>query len=255
MESYVVITAFLNIERKTTKNVVPCHMTRVHMSTKMRLAFSVLLLTMCISAFRWPEYGANALHERNGHVGDEMNTLFEKILNITNAFKVHKALAMLHAKIGKTLELSEEMMTSLYQRLKRLRPITHVQVNRMGDTITEINERSKIADFLFQGDIILTDEQIEDIKEDVEEETSGMGRWKRQAYKDWKYPNTIWSKGVNYHFDYSANHPFKGDKVRSVFRKAAKEWERDTCIDIRENSKGGLRTESECSVKMDVGRT
>ncbi|KAL6725550.1 hypothetical protein Aduo_007594 [Ancylostoma duodenale] len=93
----------------------------------MRLAFSVLLLTMCISAFRWPEYGANALHERNGHVGDEMNTLFEKILNITNAFKVHKALAMLHAKIGKTLELSEEMMTSLYQRLKTTaRALQHI---------------------------------------------------------------------------------------------------------------------------------
>ncbi|RCN49551.1 shTK domain protein [Ancylostoma caninum] len=101
-----------------------------------------------------------------------------------------------------------------YVYVQMLRPIKHVQVNEMGDTITEVNERSKIAGFLFQGDIVLTDEQIEDIKEDVEEETSGTIRRKRQAYKDWKYPNTIWSKGVNYYFDYSAT----TDRIR-VFRE------------------------------------
>ncbi|KIH59621.1 astacin [Ancylostoma duodenale] len=137
-------------------------------------------------------------------------------------------------KIKKTLKLSPQAEASLEQRLTKLRPIEHVQVKEAGDTIEEINQKSNIGELLFQSDIVLTNQQLRDIEEDVEEEISeGNNRTKRQAFRDGRYPNTIWANGVNYYFDYSAS-----QKVRSVFKKGAREWEKDTCINMRENAGG-----------------
>ncbi|KIH52588.1 astacin [Ancylostoma duodenale] len=113
-------------------------------------------------------------------------------------------------KIKKTLELSAQMKASLEQRLKKLRPIKHVQVKEEGDTIEEINQKSNIGEYLFQSDIVLTQQQFEEIEEDVKEELSEGNRTKRQAFRDGRYPKTIWSDGVNYYFDYSATQ----DKIR-----------------------------------------
>ncbi|VDL65715.1 unnamed protein product, partial [Nippostrongylus brasiliensis] len=58
-------------------------------------------------------------------------------------------------------------------------------------------------------------------------------RTKRQAFKDTRYPATIW-KTVSYSFDDQLD-----ERRKEVFRKAVKLWEKDTCIDFSENSTGG----------------
>ncbi|KIH49207.1 astacin, partial [Ancylostoma duodenale] len=73
--------------------------------------------------------------------------------------------------------------------------------------------------------------QLRDIVQDVEGEISeGNNRIKRQAFKDGQYPQTIWLNGVNYYFNHNA--------IRSVFKKAVREWEKDTCINMREDAEG-----------------
>ncbi|RCN49550.1 astacin [Ancylostoma caninum] len=199
----------------------------------MRLTFLVLLLAVCVHAGVFSELGEKVknIFGGEGSVRDKIKDGLRKIFNSTSVLKIREKLSKLKDKIRKTLQLSPEMMASLKERLAKLRQIKHVHVHESGDTIDEINENSKIGEYLFQSDIVLTNQQMEEVEEDVEEETSGINRTKRQAFRDRRYPKTIWSEGVNYYFDYSAS-----EKVRSVFRKGAKEWEKDTCIDMRENS-------------------
>ncbi|KAE9411732.1 hypothetical protein Angca_006331, partial [Angiostrongylus cantonensis] len=72
----------------------------------------------------------------------------------------------------------------------------HIQP--VGDTIEEINHNSKVDAALFQGDMILTKEQVEEMMEGIEENKSN--RIKRQAYRDRSYPKTLWSNGLCYSF-------------------------------------------------------
>ncbi|KAJ1355345.1 Astacin (Peptidase M12A) [Parelaphostrongylus tenuis] len=73
---------------------------------------------------------------------------------------------------------------------------------------------------LYQGDILLTNEQIHENKGD---------RSKRQAYHNKNYPKALWSNGISYEFRNTS------DTVRRVFLKAANIWSENTCIDIRED--------------------
>ncbi|EYC22523.1 hypothetical protein Y032_0017g3404 [Ancylostoma ceylanicum] len=152
------------------------------------------------------------------------------VFNNTKILNIKEKMKKLTNKIKKTLALTPQAIISLKERLSKLRPIKQTQVKETGDSIDEINEKSEVGASLFQGDIILTEKQAEEVQEDVEEETAGGNRTKRQAFKDRRYPNTIWSTGVNYYFDYSAN-----AAVRSVFKKGAREWEKDTCINFHED--------------------
>ncbi|KAK6011878.1 hypothetical protein OSTOST_23024 [Ostertagia ostertagi] len=98
----------------------------------------------------------------------------------------------------------------------------------MGDSIVEVNMKSGVADALFQGDIVLTKEQQDQIAADI----SGT-RTKRQAIdtkgpKGWKAE--LWSKGVPYMFDYYAIN----EEIKDAFRKAARLWMEDTCINFTE---------------------
>ncbi|PIO57638.1 hypothetical protein TELCIR_20943, partial [Teladorsagia circumcincta] len=93
------------------------------------------------------------------------------------------------------------------------------------DSIEEINMKSGIAEELFQGDIILTKEQKEQIAADI----SGY-RSKRQAFKEkGKWPARKWSHGVAYmlaeHLDTA---------TETNFKKAVKLWMEDTCINFTE---------------------
>ncbi|KIH63679.1 hypothetical protein ANCDUO_06020 [Ancylostoma duodenale] len=132
------------------------------------------------------------------------------ILNNTKILKIEEKLRKLENKIKKTLELTPQAIMSLKERLSKLRPIKQTHVKDTGDSIDEINEKSEVGESLFQGDMVLTEKQAEEVKEDVEEEIAEGNRTKRQAFKDRRYPNTIWSNGVNYYFDYSAQ-KCKGD--------------------------------------------
>ncbi|KAK6011271.1 hypothetical protein OSTOST_23655 [Ostertagia ostertagi] len=95
----------------------------------------------------------------------------------------------------------------------------------MGDSIVEVNMNSGVAGALFQGDIVLTKEQQEQIAEDI----SGA-RAKRQAFdkKGWKAE--LWSEGVPYMFDYHVTN----QETKDAFSKAAHLWMEDTCINFTE---------------------
>ncbi|RCN52698.1 astacin [Ancylostoma caninum] len=108
------------------------------------------------------------------------------------------------------------------------RKIKQTQVKEAGDSINEINEKNNVTDSLYQGDIMLTERQLEQVEQDIEEFV-GNSRIKRQAFRDKNYPKTIWTKGVSYYFDGAS------PKVRSVFQKGAREWEKDTCVSFRED--------------------
>ncbi|VDO88375.1 unnamed protein product, partial [Heligmosomoides polygyrus] len=113
--------------------------------------------------------------------------------------------------------------------VQQLRTIKQDKVNEDGDSITEINDKAGVAEELFQGDILLTEcvTQAKEIIEDIEKEARENTRTKRQAYKDFRYPNTIWSNGVNYYF-----HPYASYATQRAFIKGAELWEKDTCIDF-----------------------
>ncbi|KJH41975.1 astacin [Dictyocaulus viviparus] len=73
------------------------------------------------------------------------------------------------------------------------------QIEHMGDTIEEVNEYSKIDTALFQGDMILTKRQAEEVIEGIEAVKNNIT--KRQAYVDRRYPQTLWpNKHVYYTF-------------------------------------------------------
>ncbi|VDO76568.1 unnamed protein product [Haemonchus placei] len=88
--------------------------------------------------------------------------------------------------------------------------------------------------------------QAEEIAAGIEEQANGGNRTKRQAFKDRRYPNTLWSEGVNYYF-----HPLASREMRSAFLKGAKWWEKDTCINFAENRME--RCDPRTSVKCEMG--
>ncbi|VDK50673.1 unnamed protein product [Cylicostephanus goldi] len=94
---------------------------------------------------------------------------------------------------------------------------------KLGNSIEDVNSRSRIGDFLYERDMVLTIAQAEELLQDVD------ARRRRQAFRDSNYPYTIWQEGVHYSFHDNAT-----AKVRSVFRKAIKAWSKNTCIDFYE---------------------
>ncbi|KIH55040.1 astacin [Ancylostoma duodenale] len=208
----------------------------------MRLALLALLLVVCANAGI-----LGNVREKIKNIFTGEKSIGEKIKSLIKKKKMKK----LTSKIKKTLELTPQAIISLKERLSRLRPIKQKQVKDTGDSIDEINEKSEVGTSLFQGDIILTERQAEEVEQDVKEETAEGNRTKRQAFKDKRYPNTIWSNGVNYYFDYSA-----GAVLKSVFKKGAREWEKDTCINFIEDrsAKDKIRVFAESGCWSFVGK-
>ncbi|EYC36909.1 hypothetical protein Y032_0844g2648 [Ancylostoma ceylanicum] len=196
----------------------------------MRLLFLTLLLISCVGA---GFFGDLATNVKNVFTGEQ--SLGAKLKNATvNAFrklKIGERFKGMGSKILKTLKLTPQMMKSLKERLSKLRPIKHDHIKKEGDSINEINAKVNATEHLFQSDIALTKQQADMIAKEIEEEAAGVPRAKRQAFKDKNYPRTLWSAGVNYFFDKSAS-----KQVQSVFLKGAKAWEKDTCINFRENA-------------------
>ncbi|EYC12144.1 hypothetical protein Y032_0048g1635 [Ancylostoma ceylanicum] len=153
---------------------------------------------------------------------------FQK-LNSTALLAIREKIHGLKEKVKAKLTLSPERKAILDELLKQISSIKKDHILSKGDSIEEINGNNKIGELLYQGDIVLTNEQADEIVQDAED--NGSNRTKRQAFRDQNYPRTLWSNGVNYFFDPSAS-----PAVRSVFTKGARLWMKDTCIDFRENS-------------------
>ncbi|KAK6055816.1 astacin [Cooperia oncophora] len=168
---------------------------------------------------------------------------FKKLFENTALFKIRDKIRSMKDKVLKTLELTPKMMKSLEERLKchpeRIEfcrdcdPSRRIKSQREGDSITEVNEYSQVGKDLYQSDMVLTEEQAEEIVQDIEDEVAGENRAKRQAFKDHRYPNMLWSEGVNYYF-----HKLASREMRSSFEKGAKLWEQDTCINFTRNPFG-----------------
>ncbi|VDL71828.1 unnamed protein product [Nippostrongylus brasiliensis] len=179
-------------------------------SSLMRLLFLVLLLAVVANGGFFKDLGSKVKGVFSGEnsIGQKLKnatiTGFHMVFNNTAVQKIREKLRKLKDKVVKTLKLTPEMMKSLKERLQKIRFIKTDKIKPTGDTIEEINSNAKVAEDLFQGDILLTDEQTEEIIEDVEEELNPSNRTKRQALKDKRYPNTLWSEGVNFYFAWNA---------------------------------------------------
>ncbi|KAK6057906.1 astacin [Cooperia oncophora] len=125
---------------------------------------------------------------------------FKKLFENTALFKIRDKIRSMKDKVLKTLELHQMMNNRLEIRLRRLPTIKKDKVAEKGDSITEVNEYSQVGQDLYQSDMVLTEEQAEEIVQDIEDEVAGENRAKRQAFKDHRYPNMLWSEGVNYYF-------------------------------------------------------
>ncbi|KAK5975088.1 Astacin [Trichostrongylus colubriformis] len=164
---------------------------------------------------------------------------YKKLTNNTALLKVRSKLRNMKEKVVKTLKQTPQRLKELMEKMKNMKAwfFDRDKINPQGDTISEINNNTGISDDLYQRDIILTEEQIDEIEEGLEEQVGEMNssstpkpRRKRQALKDKRYPKTLWTGTVNYYF-----HPAASMAVKSVFRKAAKMWEKDTCVNFTEN--------------------
>ncbi|WKY02458.1 hypothetical protein Q1695_016040 [Nippostrongylus brasiliensis] len=154
----------------------------------------------------------------------------KKLANSATLAKIHEKLNSVKDKMVKVLKLSPSVLRSLRERLKKLRPIQQDKITPNGDSIDEINQIDHASEDLYEGDIMLTEKQATEIVEEIEAEADPTNRTKRQAFKDTRYPATIW-KTVSYNFDDQLD-----ERRKEVFRKAVKLWEKDTCIDFSENS-------------------
>ncbi|KHJ98755.1 astacin [Oesophagostomum dentatum] len=151
--------------------------------------------------------------------------------------KIREKLHNLKDKIRKKLQLSEAQNVVLKDLLKYVGNITIARISSRGDSITAINGNSNgIGELLYQGDIVLTQQQADEIAKDIE--NGQTSRSKRQAFKDYNYPNTIWSKGVYFYFDTDAG---AGEQVKRAFILGAQMWQKDTCINFYESNKASPR--------------
>uniref|UniRef100_A0A0R3PXN2 CUB domain-containing protein n=1 Tax=Angiostrongylus costaricensis TaxID=334426 RepID=A0A0R3PXN2_ANGCS len=138
--------------------------------------------------------------------------------------------------------------------MKNYADIKQAHIRPVGDTIEEVNKKSKVDTALFQGDIILTKQQAEEIMEDINDKEGD--RRKRQAYVDEKYPNTTWPNGVTFTFwNACTSLPFLflqcAAAARRVFKKAVILWGWETCINFGESFSGEIDFKSENSVLLN----
>ncbi|VDM64862.1 unnamed protein product [Angiostrongylus costaricensis] len=97
-------------------------------------------------------------------------------------------------------EIKDELTPSLQRSTDSLNmmetvfknKMDHIQPIQSSDSIEEINQNSKVDTALFQGDMILTKEQTEEILQDIK--ANKGKRNKRQAFRDKNYPKTLWNK-------------------------------------------------------------
>ncbi|EYC33324.1 hypothetical protein Y032_0002g723 [Ancylostoma ceylanicum] len=187
----------------------------------MRVLFLCLLFVACANAGLFDSKFSEKIKNLLGKI---KNALDSKAL-----LAIREKLHRLKDKIAAKLTLSPERKAELAEKLKNLirRKRDHIQPK--GDNVEEINHKVGMDKLLFQSDIVLTSEQADEYAEDIEADYEN--RPKRQAYRDRRYPLTLWANGVNYFF-----HPNASAKVKSVFKKGAQAWMKDTCIEFRETS-------------------
>ncbi|VDM55103.1 unnamed protein product [Angiostrongylus costaricensis] len=195
----------------------------------------VLLLFLTLSIRAELKNGVESRDERlasDDNFENELEQGYQMLKGVPNADNTKELLGQLHKmepQIKQELILSPERKAELQEEMKNYVEIENDHGQLMGQTIEEINLDTKVDRALFQGDILLTKEQADEIIEDVKENKAN--RSKRQAYRDSRYPNALWSNGVSYSFHWNATHG-----ARRVFRKATQIWQDETCINFFEDN-------------------
>ncbi|KAK6028858.1 hypothetical protein OSTOST_05053 [Ostertagia ostertagi] len=185
----------------------------------MRIIVLALLVAACVSADLFDLKKSLVGESLKGLIKHEVNKKIKKTMDrlkevfSSSMVDFGKKLSGYREKILQKLHLSKEQRKELVERLKMLKRKTIDKVLPTGDSIEEINIMSKIAGALFQGDMVLSKEQQEQVFADITETRS-----KRQTMYDRKYPGRRWSTGVSYFFDQSVD-----AKIQSVFKKAAQQ--------------------------------
>uniref|UniRef100_A0A1I7TS85 Zinc metalloproteinase n=1 Tax=Caenorhabditis tropicalis TaxID=1561998 RepID=A0A1I7TS85_9PELO len=118
------------------------------------------------------------------------------------------------------------------EQQKPLREKPRDRIKMEGDTLHQVNKAAGLNDILYQGDMVLTDEQIATILEAQQDTTESTGsRARRQAYRDRYYPSTTWGTSVYYYYDRTAT-----PKIVKAFEQAVAFWQNVTCINIIQSS-------------------
>ncbi|CAJ0601769.1 unnamed protein product [Cylicocyclus nassatus] len=149
-----------------------------------------------------------------------------QVLNRSELIYLHKRLLEHKQENVESLKLDPQrqaMLDSLEEELQRTE-VEQVQFSSVGDDIETINKNKGIGDFLYQSDIVLTEWQVDEILRTKHDRRS------RQAFRDEKYPETIWPNAI-VHFSFSSN---ATNKFRDLFRHGALEWQRETCLNFYE---------------------
>ncbi|KAK6030286.1 astacin [Ostertagia ostertagi] len=196
----------------------------------MKLPLLILLLHLGSCATLEPSKGEGKDLFGKATLGQTLSNVTEgskknRTMDIATIVKIWQRFRRLKDKIMKQLALTPEQQEAFAAKLKKWKVPEEEKVKAAGHSIGEINKKIGIGKMLFQGDVMLTKAQADQIVDDIEK--NGSDRSKRQAFRDRNYPWTIWSGGVYYYFDASAN-----EKARSAFSKAVQAWRKDTCIDF-----------------------
>ncbi|KAK5981776.1 Zinc metalloproteinase, partial [Trichostrongylus colubriformis] len=198
----------------------------------MRLILLTLLLIVVVDSSLLDK--AKGLLTSGRNIGQKFKNAtiqqVKKLFDKTPFLKTREKLRSLKGKMLKALQLTSAMAKSLGERLKKWLPFKRDRVRTNGDNINEINAHGNVSRIFYQGDIGLSENQSKEVIEDIEELSNSSSRAKRQAFKDIFHPQGLWKQGVNFFFHSSAT-----DAMKNAFLKAAKWWEKDTCIDFIEN--------------------
>ncbi|CAJ0609655.1 unnamed protein product [Cylicocyclus nassatus] len=190
----------------------------------MRDHLLILLLFMCINA--------NSSSWKMGFLRNALSRV-KTSLDKDRLVAIRKDFYSLRSKIAAKLALSPIQKAALAENLKKLIHIQKARLNDVGNTIVEVNEKAQIGELLYQGDIVLTDQQAKEILDAAKGK-----RERRQAYRNGKYPYTTWLFGVFYSFHANAS-----ARIKRVFKKGAMEWQKESCIDFIESPKAPGRIE------------
>ncbi|KJH40965.1 astacin [Dictyocaulus viviparus] len=156
------------------------------------------------------------LNEGRQLLGNEPDAENTKIL----IQKLHNMKAVIDDELKLTPQQSEE----LEEKMKDYVQVQKDHINEMGDSIDEINHHSHTDVALYQGDMILSKLQADEIIEEIE--ATKENRTRRQAVNADLYRNSKWPNNqVYYSFDPSAS-----PAAKRVFEKAVKKWEEVTCL-------------------------
>uniref|UniRef100_A0A0K0DJP2 Metalloendopeptidase n=1 Tax=Angiostrongylus cantonensis TaxID=6313 RepID=A0A0K0DJP2_ANGCA len=156
----------------------------------------------------------------------EGNQLLKNEPNVDDTMKFLEKLHSMEKEIENELSVSAKPNADELKAMKNYAAIKQPHMKSIGETIEEVNRNRKVDTALFQGDIILTRQQADEIMEDIKDNEGN--RNKRQAFRDENYPKTLWSDGLYFAF-WNAT-----AAARRVFMRAAGMWSYDTCVNFGE---------------------